>query len=138
MINIGNLLIFQVCEIVVRYSILGSHITMDKSWMNDRNKFPQPYIQFAKENGNFQEGGLIPCPCNFCNNTIYKSYTEVKQHIHCRGFNKSYTEWVYHGEKLVFSDSDAENAKLTDSINCVEMLNDIYIRVWKISFISGH
>ena len=55
---------------------------------------------------------MSPCPCNFCNNTIYKSYTEVKQHIHCRGFNKSYTEWVYHGEKLVSSDSDAENASM--------------------------
>ncbi|XP_023760659.2 uncharacterized protein LOC111909103 [Lactuca sativa] len=46
----------------------------------------------------------VHCPCVKCVNMYRQLLSTVYAHIHDRGFLKSYTIWIYHGEKHSVSD----------------------------------
>ncbi|KAG8365793.1 hypothetical protein BUALT_Bualt17G0008800 [Buddleja alternifolia] len=80
---------------------------MDKSWIDEQNRFSSIYIsgvesflQFSRENAIFFDNKIL-CPCNDCRNTKTKSFLEVKRDLHLKGFYMYYKEWIYHGESNV-------------------------------------
>ena len=46
----------------------------------------------------------VRCPCVKCVNMYRQLLSTVYAHIHDHGFLKSYTIWIYHGEKHSVSD----------------------------------
>ncbi|KAM6593613.1 hypothetical protein CsatA_001316 [Cannabis sativa] len=76
---------------------------MDKSWMLERRETPQfldgfnKFLEFALKNSSNHE--RIPCPCVDCCNGTKGNITMIKDHVICRGFNRSYTTWYWHGER---------------------------------------
>ncbi|KAG8364770.1 hypothetical protein BUALT_Bualt18G0033300 [Buddleja alternifolia] len=80
---------------------------MDKSWIDEQNRFSSIYIsgvesflQFSRENAIFFDNKIL-CPCNDCRNTKTKSFLEVKRDLYLKGFYMYYKEWIYHGESNV-------------------------------------
>ncbi|XP_057803357.1 uncharacterized protein LOC131018659 [Salvia miltiorrhiza] len=107
---------------------------MDRSWTNDKNRFSKTYIEgvesfldFAKENVN-RSDDLLRSPCRCCLNTRFKTFEEVKRHLHLNGFSNSYTKWIYHGDKVsTFGDSESneDDDNLIDN-EANESNEDIY------------
>ncbi|KAL3831061.1 hypothetical protein ACJIZ3_019863 [Penstemon smallii] len=80
---------------------------MDKSWIEERDRFSSKYIagvesfiNFSRENGNTSDNKIL-CPCNNCRNTKKKSFIEVKRDLHLNGFYLYYRKWIFHGEPNV-------------------------------------
>jgi hypothetical protein len=79
---------------------------MDRSWMHDLERIDPVYIEnirhFVEEamrHANRQKKTNIFCPCVDCENKIAWSDSKmVKSHLIKRGFKKSYTIWITHGE----------------------------------------
>ena len=80
---------------------------MDRSWINTPRisdtyeKGVEEFIQFAKHNVvSCKNGVRIRCPCVNCLNGRILSVSEIREHLLCDGFLKSYTTWMCHGELL--------------------------------------
>ena len=78
---------------------------MDKSWIGgDRTTKAyadgvQIFIDFAYRNKDILTSS-IKCPCSTCVNRVYYNSQTVRNHIEMYGFEKSYKNWIYHGESL--------------------------------------
>ncbi|KAJ6848888.1 uncharacterized protein M6B38_271900 [Iris pallida] len=95
---------------------------MNREWIKSDNRVSAEYregIDAFIILASSQEGvnRRIRCPCNTCRNTEFKPTVEVRLHLLRNGFNKSYTTWILHGEKL-------QDTTETSNINCDEHLND--------------
>ena len=84
--------------------VLG--VDMDKSWIESRDWNSKEYIDgverfisFAYRNKNMQSS-CIKCPCCKCVNRVYHNLHTVKGHIEMHGFDRSYKDWIYHGELI--------------------------------------
>ncbi|KAM6567351.1 hypothetical protein CsatA_026479 [Cannabis sativa] len=77
---------------------------MDKSWMREERdtlRFQvgfDAFLEFALKNSTNHV--RIHCPCVDCCNVSKGNITMIKDHVYLRGFNRSYTNWYYHGEHL--------------------------------------
>ncbi|KAK6158587.1 hypothetical protein DH2020_005901 [Rehmannia glutinosa] len=108
---------------------------IDKSWISIRNRLSDEYwngltgfIEHAKNYTNSQ--GLISCPCIKCRNGYLHPPEKVFAHIHDKGFDKTYTKWVFHGESYstvpTISESvDEMAAVLNDVAGASEAHDDI-------------
>lgn len=83
---------------------------MDKSWMYVAPRTSLEYafgvnsfldFAFAKSG----QDGKIHCPCIICHNRYKHPRTMVYEHLICRGFQKGYSQWKYHGESSEASSS---------------------------------
>ncbi|KAK3008845.1 hypothetical protein RJ639_013700 [Escallonia herrerae] len=90
-------------------------VSMDKSWINIRNRLDPLYekgaddfVKFAsKDRPNATE---ILCPCTKCRNMRFVKKVDVAEHIVVDGFLSSYTHWIFHGESSLTSSSIPEPA----------------------------
>jgi hypothetical protein len=79
---------------------------MDRAWMYDLARIDPVYIEnvrhFVEEamrHANREKNSDIFCPCVDCDNKIAWSDSKVvKSHLIKRGFKKSHTIWIAHGE----------------------------------------
>ncbi|KAM6556335.1 hypothetical protein CsatB_003354 [Cannabis sativa] len=77
---------------------------MDKSLMREERdalRFQvgfDTFLEFALKNSKNHD--RIHCPCVDCCNVSKWNITMIKDHVYLRGFNRSYTNWYYHGEHL--------------------------------------
>nr|CAD1820413.1 unnamed protein product [Ananas comosus var. bracteatus] len=83
---------------------------MDKSWINKpRNSKAYldgvaNFIRFATEKSSNR--GKIVCPCRKCSNCSSHTPEVVEEHLVWKGFSLGYTDWVFHGEPLMYSASE--------------------------------
>ena len=80
---------------------------MIRSWINTPRindtykKGVEEFIQFPKHNVvSCNNGVRIRCPCVNCLNGSILSVSEIREHLLCDGFLKSYTTWTWHCELL--------------------------------------
>ncbi|KAM6553906.1 hypothetical protein CsatB_014668 [Cannabis sativa] len=77
---------------------------MDKSWMEEKRETPQfvegfnNFLEFALKNCSDPE--KIRCPCIDCGIISKGNISMLKNHVFCRGIDKSYTKWYWHGESM--------------------------------------
>ncbi|CAL9018163.1 unnamed protein product, partial [Prunus brigantina] len=60
------------------------------------------------------------CPCNRCNNLLYRSPHQVEDHLYANGTAMDYTKWIFNGEEK--SDDDLEEEECDEVF---EMLHDL-------------
>ena len=53
----------------------------------------------------------IKCPCLECGNTRSMGIRQIRDHLFCNGIDKSYQNWIYHGESKSH-DKSLDNDKL--------------------------
>jgi hypothetical protein len=83
----------------------------------------QEFLQFAESYRVLQKEADILCPCRDCKNCIgFEDLDEIRTHLICRGFQKRYTCWFMHSEKIressgtgKFCDEINENAQISDN-----------------------
>ncbi|KAK7337330.1 hypothetical protein VNO77_17896 [Canavalia gladiata] len=79
--------------------------TMDRSWINAKRTSDEyengveEFLNFAQTNLP-ESNGQFYCPCVNCLNERRLSVGQIREHILCDGFCKSYTKWTWHGELL--------------------------------------
>jgi hypothetical protein len=110
---------------------------MDKSWMQESNRFGNRYIEGVNEFISMARShvdGLdrIKCPCRSCLNRYYKPIDKVQDDLFLKGIDLNYTQWIFHGEEDPFLQNlhvehDDENASAEDIDEVEEMLDDIYM-----------
>ncbi|XP_042964767.1 uncharacterized protein LOC122298991 [Carya illinoinensis] len=80
----------------------------------------------------------IRCPCWICRNNFFQPFTVVRDHLFLRGIDRSYNQWIFHGEDDPFqvnqSDDEDDGDDFGEYIDDVdEMLDDIRVG----SFVEG-
>ncbi|CAB4307969.1 unnamed protein product [Prunus armeniaca] len=103
---------------------------MDRSWIHMHTRGKTQYIHGVKEFINFAIGHMKPgitemlCPCNRCNNLLYRSPHQVEDHLYANGMVMDYGKWIFHGEEE--SDDDLEEEESEEEVDEVfEMLHDL-------------
>ncbi|XP_068497787.1 uncharacterized protein [Phaseolus vulgaris] len=107
---------------------------MDRSWINTSRisdtyeKGVEEFIQFAEHNAvSYKNGVRIRCPCINCLNGRILSVSEIREHLLCDGFLKSYTTWTWHGELLdlpsVHGGSEEVHFSMDDRLE--DMIRDV-------------
>ncbi|KAM7486516.1 hypothetical protein LguiA_002525 [Lonicera macranthoides] len=85
---------------------------INKEWMNERNRLSQVYRQGVEE---FIEYAIandvlklptILCPCVKCRNKLRYPAVDIRKHLIKNGINKTYTQWLLHGEDPSFISMD--------------------------------
>ncbi|XP_042472249.1 uncharacterized protein LOC122054895 [Zingiber officinale] len=76
---------------------------MDKEWIHlpsrlvpEYEEGVQKFLTQAKKYAKTRE--VISCPCKHCKNKKYMKFDQVYDHLIIKGFDPSYTIWVFHGE----------------------------------------
>ena len=100
------------------------NIEMDKTWMQESNRFGNRYIEGVNEFISMARShvdGLdrIKCPCGSCLNWYYKPIDKVRDDLFLKGIDLNYTQWIFHGEEDPFLQNvhvehDDENASAED------------------------
>jgi len=107
---------------------------MDRSWINTPQisdtyeKGVEEFIQFAEHNAvSYKNGVRIRCPCVNCLNGRILSVSEIREHLLCDGFFKSYTIWTWNGELLdlpsVHGGSEEVHFSMDDRLK--DMIRDV-------------
>ncbi|XP_075508168.1 uncharacterized protein LOC142545073 [Primulina tabacum] len=87
---------------------------MDKEWMHLPSRLVPEYEEgvkkFIAQARNYAKTReVILCPCKRCKNKKYMKFDQVYGHLIIKGFDPSYTIWVFHGETYN-SQSQAEGS----------------------------
>ncbi|KAL4344816.1 hypothetical protein AHAS_Ahas11G0216200 [Arachis hypogaea] len=69
------------------------------------------FLDFAFSKGR-QQGQEILCPCSIRNNFSWGRRDEVYDHLISKEFQRSYTVWVHHGERITHVDSDSDEVEV--------------------------
>jgi hypothetical protein len=115
---------------------------MDKTWMQESNRFGNRYIEGVNEFISMARShvdGLdrIKCPCHSCLNRYYKPIDKVRDDLFLKGIYLNYTQWIFHGEEDPFLQNvHVEHDDENDYIYIWEILHYIYI--WENDLIKAH
>ncbi|KAD6118957.1 hypothetical protein E3N88_10228 [Mikania micrantha] len=79
---------------------------MSHQWVKNGNRVSTEYMDGVKEFLNvarqtLNTNGLTLCPCSNCLNSRLHDIGVIAAHLINIGIDKSYTQWVYHGEDEV-------------------------------------
>jgi hypothetical protein len=100
--------------ITIEFSLFSSflnfcdrNIEMDKTWMQESNRFGNRYIEGVNEFISMARShvdGLdrIKCLCYSCLNRYYKPIDKVQDDLFLKGIDLNYTQWIFHGEEDPF------------------------------------
>ena len=80
---------------------------MDKTWMQESNRFGNRYIEGVNEFisiacSHVDELDRIKCPCRSCLNRYYKPIDKVRDDLFLKGIDLNYNQWIFHGKKIHF------------------------------------
>ncbi|CAA0832567.1 Unknown protein [Striga hermonthica] len=106
---------------------------MDRTWVNavrtssEYENGVEYFLEYAKQHVS-NNNGKFCCPCVNCLNDRQLSIEEIREHVLCDGFNRSYTRWIWHGEFDMPSVSqdeqiDAGDADMYDRVE--DIINDV-------------
>ncbi|KAL5142700.1 hypothetical protein HKD37_09G025831 [Glycine soja] len=76
---------------------------MNRSWIqaphisDEYEKGVEDFLEFVKQHAPVL-GGKYFCPCVNCINGRRHSLDDIRSHLICDGFSRSYTNWIWHGE----------------------------------------
>ena len=80
---------------------------MDRDWINlprisaECENEVEEFIKFAQRyEGRSDDEVKFICPCVNCLNGRKLNATQVREHLICDGFLRSYTIWTWHGELI--------------------------------------
>lgn len=65
----------------------------------------------------------IRCPCLNCNNSRFKSISQVEDHLYSYGMVKDYIKWTKHGEEE--SDDEIENDDIIEKDDAEDDEEDV-------------
>ncbi|CAA0819515.1 Unknown protein [Striga hermonthica] len=82
------------------------------------------FLEFASKHDPDSNGKFL-CPCVNCLNERRLSADQIREHVVCDGFNKGYTEWIWHGEFEMPSRPKNEEVDEDMYDRVEEMINDI-------------
>ena len=91
-----DLFVINVSLLFVPCFLNRPHCFMDRSWIYARRttdeyeKGVEEFLEFARRNGR-DSNGRFYCPCVKCLNERRLNVEEIKDHVLCDGFCKSYT-----------------------------------------------
>ncbi|XP_042950146.1 uncharacterized protein LOC122282038 [Carya illinoinensis] len=114
---------------------------MDRSWMNLPDRLRSPayaegvnhFLTLARSHA--MGSDRIRCPCRLCSNNLFLPFREVETHLFIKGFNPTYTQWIFHGEEetrpLIDVDSDPD---LTDEDEYIDDMDHMLDDVWAGTF----
>ncbi|XP_021721519.1 uncharacterized protein LOC110689097 [Chenopodium quinoa] len=82
----------------------SSCLEMDRSWITTTKPGDPEYQQGVKEFIKFafeNSGGRskLRCPCFMCHNFLHKRPDEILNHLNKWAFDRTYTHWIWHGER---------------------------------------
>jgi hypothetical protein len=87
---------------------------MDRKWILLRDRESKEYIDginnfidFAFMNKD-RVTSSIKCPCPKCVNRFYHKLQTVKGHIEMYGFDRTYQNWIFHGERFIAKSSNSD------------------------------
>ncbi|XP_062080954.1 uncharacterized protein LOC133785754 [Humulus lupulus] len=103
-------------------------MSIDKTWINNSNKFSNEYVvgafAFVERAQQFVDTrGLGKCPCNKCLNIKLQTIGVLESHLFYNGFLRSYTNWYWHGEEEIISTNRVVHQRHEDEM--MDVLNDI-------------
>ncbi|XP_078167222.1 uncharacterized protein LOC144561985 [Carex rostrata] len=107
---------------------------MDRSWMYELRRDSAEYLarvdEFIKCAERYRvktKDNDILCPCRDCSNfKRFGDLEEIRAHLICRGFQKRYTCWFMHGEKIGECSATNRNFVLEDNIDInVEVIDNL-------------
>jgi len=82
---------------------------MDRDWINlprisaECENGVEEFIKFAQRyEGRSDDEVKFKCPCVNCLNGRKLNVNQVREHLICDGFLRSYTIWIWHGELIDF------------------------------------
>ena len=117
--------------------------TKDHSWINalrtsvEYQNGVRDFIEFAKQNAN-DVSGKFYCPCVKCLNERRLSPKAIHTHLICEGFCKTYTVWVWHGEKIPSGSQHGEVAFDDNDTDMDDRMEDIICDVGEEAFHHSH
>ena len=89
--------------------VISIHICIDQNWINlprisaEYENKVEEFIQFAQHYEGISDDEVkFRCPCVNCLNGRKLNATQVREHLICDGFLRSYTIWTWHGELIDF------------------------------------
>lgn len=68
----------------------------------------EEFIDFACQQPNYLNEGVIKCPCKLCKNARRRTPNEVNVHIRQKGFTPGYWYWTSHGEEVPQTNLDVD------------------------------
>ncbi|XP_062086475.1 uncharacterized protein LOC133792583 [Humulus lupulus] len=103
-------------------------MSIDKTWINNSNKFSDEYVAgafaFVERAQQFVDTrGLVKCPCNKCINIELQTIGVLESHLFENGFLRSYTNWYWHGEEEIIPTNRVVHQCHEDEM--MDVLNDI-------------
>ncbi|KAL4294014.1 hypothetical protein AHAS_Ahas18G0185700 [Arachis hypogaea] len=90
---------------------------MDKEWTSlprhteEYQHGVNSFLDFPFSKGRPQ-GQEILCPCSICNNFSWGRRDEVYDHLISKGFQRGYTVWVHHGERISHVDIHSKEVEV--------------------------
>ena len=88
-------------------------------------------MEFAQINV-LDNNGMFYCPCVKCLNDRKLNAKEIKEHVLCDRFCKSYTKWVWHGVLLETQCvSQQGNVEMDMSDHIEDMIRDVGVKAFK-------
>ncbi|KAM7506981.1 hypothetical protein LguiA_017434 [Lonicera macranthoides] len=108
---------------------------INKEWMKERNRLSQVYrhgveefIEYAIANDVLKLSTIL-CPCIKCRNKLRFPAVDIRKHLIKNGINKTYTQWLLHGEDPSFISMDQHpplgHAELEEDIGPIDNNGDI-------------
>ena len=76
---------------------------MNRSWIqapcisDEYEKGVEEFLEFAQQHAPVLDGNYL-CPCVNCINGRCHSLNEIRTHLICNDFSRSYTNWIWHSE----------------------------------------
>ncbi|KAJ4910808.1 Transposase-associated domain protein [Raphanus sativus] len=114
---------------------LPQKVVMDKSWIY-KPRLSEAYTDGVDAFLEFAFGNIqvekLKCSCNRCSLYTPRTRIEIRDHLICYGFMKSYTNWVLHGEEIELPEINNQRGGEihTDPISRDEsmthLLNDLF------------
>ena len=104
---------------------------MNRIWIqepcisDEYEKGVEDFLEFSRTNAPVV-GGKFFCPCVNCVNGRRHSLNEIRAHVICDGFSRSYTNWIWHGEMPDIPttvDTEAVHLETTDRME--DMIRDL-------------
>ncbi|KAG2371826.1 uncharacterized protein HKW66_Vig0239470 [Vigna angularis] len=114
----------------------------DRGWINlpristEYEKGVEDFIEFAQRNASTSGDDEVKfrCPCVNCLNGRKLNATDIREHLICDGFIRSYTTWIWHGELTDFPtvsptenvyDSTMDMVDEAEQDNLEDMIRDV-------------
>jgi len=113
---------------------------MNRSWIqaprisDEYEKGVEDVLKFVQQHAPVV-GGKYFCPCVNCVNGRHHTLFDIRSHLICDGFSRSYTNWIWHSE-LVEVSTPADNEAI--HVETGNRMEDMICDLGKEGFLQAH